>query len=187
MSCIEQGLRWCDGCQVHHPQGQVWELWCPVSLDPLGSLSKSFACLSFHSLIQDVAQKTDEIVDDEMTTAMMLVCAIYSEGVKNITAGCNPMDLCHGSQVAIDHVIEFLSTNAKKVTMTAKIISLPCPLCLLPHSIHLQCQPCLLTTTMWRMCSMATMPISFPLSPLPVHPATSSAPPHPLATWRHQP
>ena len=59
------------------------------------------------SLVQDVAQKTNEIAGDGTTTATILTCAIYSEGVKNVAAGCNPMDLRRGSlaQAAVDNVV----------------------------------------------------------------------------------
>jgi hypothetical protein len=44
------------------------------------------------SLVQDVAQKTNEMAGDGTTTAV-LARAIYSERVKNVAAGCNPMDI----------------------------------------------------------------------------------------------
>ncbi|KAG6380013.1 hypothetical protein JVT61DRAFT_8087 [Boletus reticuloceps] len=72
-------------------------------------------------LIQDVAQKTNETAGDGTTTATVLARAIYAEGVKNVAAGCNPMDLRRGSQAAVDRVVEFLSLNTKKVTTTAEI------------------------------------------------------------------
>ncbi|KAH8078412.1 chaperonin GroL [Cristinia sonorae] len=72
-------------------------------------------------LIQEVAAKTNEIAGDGTTTATVLARAIYSEGVKNVAAGCNPMDLRRGSQAAVDRVVEFLSANAKTITTTAEI------------------------------------------------------------------
>ncbi|KAF6746448.1 heat shock protein [Ephemerocybe angulata] len=72
-------------------------------------------------LIQDVAAKTNEVAGDGTTTATVLARAIYSEGVKNVAAGCNPMDLRRGSQAAVDRVVEFLSTHARTVTTTAEI------------------------------------------------------------------
>ncbi|EDR08934.1 uncharacterized protein LACBIDRAFT_184661 [Laccaria bicolor S238N-H82] len=72
-------------------------------------------------LVQDVAQKTNEIAGDGTTTATVLARAIYSEGVKNVAAGCNPMDLRRGSQAAVDRVVEFLSANTKTITTTAEI------------------------------------------------------------------
>ena len=73
------------------------------------------------SLIQDVAQKTNEVAGDGTTTATVLAHAIYSEGVKNVAAGCNPMDLRRGSQAAIDSVIQFLSAQTKAITTTSEI------------------------------------------------------------------
>ncbi|KAH9478385.1 chaperonin [Psilocybe cubensis] len=58
---------------------------------------------------------------DGTTTATVLARAIYSEGVKNIAAGCNPMDLRRGSQAAVDRVVSFLSAHAKTITTTAEI------------------------------------------------------------------
>ncbi|PPQ71106.1 hypothetical protein CVT26_011585 [Gymnopilus dilepis] len=72
-------------------------------------------------LVQDVAQKTNEVAGDGTTTATVLARAIYSEGVKNVAAGCNPMDLRRGSQAAVDRVVEFLSANTKTVTTTSEI------------------------------------------------------------------
>ncbi|KAH9940623.1 chaperonin GroL [Amylocystis lapponica] len=72
-------------------------------------------------LIQDVAQKTNEIAGDGTTTATVLARAIYSEGVKNVAAGCNPMDLRRGSQAAVERVVEFLSAHTKTITTTAEI------------------------------------------------------------------
>ncbi|KAF8553039.1 chaperonin Cpn60/TCP-1 [Imleria badia] len=84
------------------------------------TLKDKFENLSAH-LIQDVAQKTNEIAGDGTTTATVLARAIYAEGVKNVAAGCNPMDLRRGLQAAVDRVVEFLSVNTKKVTTTAEI------------------------------------------------------------------
>uniref|UniRef100_A0A8H8CE52 Heat shock protein 60 n=1 Tax=Psilocybe cubensis TaxID=181762 RepID=A0A8H8CE52_PSICU len=72
-------------------------------------------------LIQDVALKTNEIAGDGTTTATVLARAIYSEGVKNVAAGCNSMDLRRGSQAAVDRVVSFLSAHAKTIMTTAEI------------------------------------------------------------------
>jgi len=72
-------------------------------------------------LVQDVAQKTNEMAGDGTTTATVLARAIYSEGVKNVAAGCNPMDLRRGSQAAVDRVVEYLSAHTKTITTTAEI------------------------------------------------------------------
>ncbi|KAF5335781.1 hypothetical protein D9611_009570 [Ephemerocybe angulata] len=53
--------------------------------------------------------------------ATVLARAISSESVENVAVGCNPMELCHGSQAAVDRVVEFLSQHARTVTTTAEI------------------------------------------------------------------
>ena len=56
------------------------------------------------SLVQDVAQKTNELAAGDGTmTVTVLARAIYSEGVKIVAADCNPMDLRRGSQAAVDN------------------------------------------------------------------------------------
>ncbi|KAG8800396.1 chaperonin, partial [Serendipita sp. 400] len=72
-------------------------------------------------LVQDVAQKTNEIAGDGTTTATVLARAIYAEGVKNVAAGCNPMDLRRGSQKAVDKVIEILEKEKKVITTSEEI------------------------------------------------------------------
>jgi chaperonin GroEL len=68
-----------------------------------------------------VANKTNEIAGDGTTTATVLARAIYSEGVKNVAAGCNPMDLRRGSQAAVDEVIKFLDQNKREITTSKEI------------------------------------------------------------------
>jgi len=51
----------------------------------------------------------------------VLARAIYSEGVKNVAAGCNPMDLRRGSQAAVEKIVQFLSSHAKTITTTEEI------------------------------------------------------------------
>lgn len=72
-------------------------------------------------LVQDVANKTNEIAGDGTTTATVLARAIYAEGVKNVAAGCNPMDLRRGSQAAVEAVIAFLESNKRAVTTSEEI------------------------------------------------------------------
>jgi len=76
---------------------------------------------SRNRLVQDVAQKTNEIAGDGTTTATVLARAIYAEGVKNVAAGCNPMDLRRGAQSAVQKVVQFLEANTKTITTTAEI------------------------------------------------------------------
>src|ERR1700712_5726625 len=72
-------------------------------------------------LIQDVAGKTNEVAGDGTTTATVLARAIFSETVKNVAAGCNPMDLRRGIQAAVDAVVNFLQKNKKDITTSAEI------------------------------------------------------------------
>lgn len=72
-------------------------------------------------LIQDVASKTNEVAGDGTTTATVLARAIFSESVKNVAAGCNPMDLRRGAQAAVDAVVEYLKANKRDITTTEEI------------------------------------------------------------------
>lgn len=72
-------------------------------------------------LLQEVASKTNEAAGDGTTTATVLGKAIFTESVKNVAAGCNPMDLRRGSQLAVEKVIEFLAENKKEITTSGEI------------------------------------------------------------------
>jgi len=72
-------------------------------------------------LLQEVASKTNEAAGDGTTSATVLGRAIFTESVKNVAAGCNPMDLRRGSQLAVQKVIDFLSANRKEITTSAEI------------------------------------------------------------------
>ncbi|KAF7721312.1 chaperonin [Apophysomyces ossiformis] len=72
-------------------------------------------------LVQDVANKTNELAGDGTTTATVLARAIFTEGVKNVAAGCNPMDLRRGAQLAVDAVVDFLKTHTKVITTSAEV------------------------------------------------------------------
>jgi chaperonin GroEL len=72
-------------------------------------------------LLQDVASKTNEVAGDGTTTATVLARAIFSETVKNVAAGCNPMDLRRGIQAAVDTVVEYLQQNKRDITTGEEI------------------------------------------------------------------
>ncbi|KAJ1968571.1 chaperonin [Dispira parvispora] len=72
-------------------------------------------------LVQDVANKTNETAGDGTTTATVLTRAIFTEGVKNVAAGCNPMDLRRGVQTAVDKVVTFLKEKARPITTSEEI------------------------------------------------------------------
>jgi chaperonin GroEL len=66
-------------------------------------------------LVREVASKTSDIAGDGTTTATVLAEAIYREGLRNVTAGCNPTDLQRGIQAAVDAIVEELKNISKKV------------------------------------------------------------------------
>jgi chaperonin GroEL len=73
-------------------------------------------------LVREVASKTSDIAGDGTTTATVLAQAIYREGVKNITAGANPMDIKRGIDKAVEVAIEELK-KISKPCQTKKEIS----------------------------------------------------------------
>ncbi|GAO46333.1 hypothetical protein G7K_0565-t1 [Saitoella complicata NRRL Y-17804] len=72
-------------------------------------------------LVQDVANKTNETAGDGTTTATVLTRAIFTESVKNVAAGCNPMDLRRGAQAAVEAVVKFLQENKRDITTSEEI------------------------------------------------------------------
>ncbi len=67
------------------------------------------------SLVKEAASKTNDVAGDGTTTATVLAQAIVEEGLKNITAGANPMILKHGVEKATAAVVAELKRMAKKV------------------------------------------------------------------------
>ncbi|KAL7666209.1 Heat shock protein 60, mitochondrial [[Candida] zeylanoides] len=72
-------------------------------------------------LLQEVASKTNESAGDGTTSATILGRSIFTESVKNVAAGCNPMDLRRGSQAAVEAVVEYLQQNKKEITTSEEI------------------------------------------------------------------
>ena len=66
-------------------------------------------------LVREVASKTSDVAGDGTTTATVLAHAIYREGIKNVTAGANPMDIKRGIRKAVDIVTEELKKLSKPV------------------------------------------------------------------------
>jgi chaperonin GroEL len=66
-------------------------------------------------MVREVASKTSDVAGDGTTTATVLAQAIYREGLKNVTAGANPMDLKRGIDIAVGKVITFLKSISKDV------------------------------------------------------------------------
>jgi chaperonin GroEL len=61
-------------------------------------------------MVKEVATKTSDLAGDGTTTATVLAQAIYREGLKNVTAGANPMELKRGIEKAVEVVVEQLKT-----------------------------------------------------------------------------
>ena len=72
-------------------------------------------------LVREVATKTNDAAGDGTTTATLLAQAFIHEGMKNVAAGANPMIVRKGIQKAVDHAVEALKANSKKVNGTADI------------------------------------------------------------------
>ena len=66
-------------------------------------------------LVKSVASKTGDDAGDGTTTATILTQAIVTEGLKNVTAGANPMDLKRGIDKAVAKVIDYIKTHAEQV------------------------------------------------------------------------
>ena len=66
-------------------------------------------------LVKSVASKTGDDAGDGTTTAPILTQAIVNEGLKNVAAGANPMDLKRGIDKAVAKVVDYIKTNAEVV------------------------------------------------------------------------
>ncbi|MFI3325674.1 MAG: chaperonin GroEL [Clostridia bacterium] len=73
------------------------------------------------SLVKEVATKTNDIAGDGTTTATLLAQALIREGMKNVSAGANPMVLRSGIQAATAVAVEAILANSKKVSGTQDI------------------------------------------------------------------
>ena len=66
-------------------------------------------------MVKEVASKTNDLAGDGTTTATVLAQAIVKEGLKNVAAGANPMDLKRGIDKAVSAIVSDLDKQAKKV------------------------------------------------------------------------
>src|SRR5205823_1566680 len=66
-------------------------------------------------LVNSVAQKTSDVAGDGTTTATILALAVYQEGLRNITAGANPMAVKRGIDKAVDTAVQFLDGMSKQL------------------------------------------------------------------------
>lgn len=66
-------------------------------------------------LVKEVATKTNDVAGDGTTTATLLAQAIIREGLKNVTAGANPILIRNGIKVAVEKAVEEIKNNSKQV------------------------------------------------------------------------
>jgi chaperonin GroEL len=74
-------------------------------------------------LVNSVAQKTSDVAGDGTTTATILALAIYQEGLRNITAGANPMGVKRGIDKAVDAVVNKLEGLTKRLTKKEEMVN----------------------------------------------------------------
>ena len=72
-------------------------------------------------MVREVASKTSDVAGDGTTTATVLAQSIVAEGIKNVTAGANPMELKRGIDSAVLNVVDFLGKLTKPVSSKEEI------------------------------------------------------------------
>ena len=72
-------------------------------------------------LVKEVASKTSDMAGDGTTTATVLAQALFSNGIKNVTAGANPMDLKRGIDKAVVAVVEHLRSQSRTIDSSNEI------------------------------------------------------------------
>ena len=72
-------------------------------------------------LVKEVSIKTNDVAGDGTTTATLLAQALIREGMKNVTAGANPMILKKGIQTAVDTAVQAIIKNSQKITGTEDV------------------------------------------------------------------
>jgi chaperonin GroEL len=73
-------------------------------------------------MVKEVASKTNDLAGDGTTTATVLAQAIVKEGLKNVAAGANPMELKQGIDKAVSAIVSNLEKQAKKVSNSSDMI-----------------------------------------------------------------
>jgi chaperonin GroEL len=72
-------------------------------------------------LVKEVASKTNDIAGDGTTTSVVLASAIIGEGLRNVTAGANPMQLKLGIQKAVDEVVKAIKEQSVQISERERI------------------------------------------------------------------
>ena len=73
-------------------------------------------------MVKEVASKTSDVAGDGTTTATVLAQSIFKNGCRNVAAGCNPMDLKRGVDIAVSNVIETLRSLSRAVKDNKEIV-----------------------------------------------------------------
>ncbi len=74
------------------------------------------------AVVKEVAEKTAEMAGDGTTTATLLAQAIITEGIKNVTAGANPLGLKRGIDQGVEKVVEYLRKISRKVSSKEELM-----------------------------------------------------------------
>ncbi len=72
-------------------------------------------------MVKEVASKTSDVAGDGTTTATILAESIFDEGLKNVTAGANPMQVKRGIELAVERIVAELHDMSTQVTSTKQI------------------------------------------------------------------
>ena len=72
-------------------------------------------------LVRQVSAKTSDIAGDGTTSATVLAEAIFEEGLRNVAAGANPVELKRGMESAVEAVVDFLQKKSKNVKGSQEI------------------------------------------------------------------
>ncbi len=72
-------------------------------------------------LVKEVASKTNDVAGDGTTTATILAQAMINEGIRNVAAGSNPIELRKGIESATQKAVEFIGSNSKKISKKEEI------------------------------------------------------------------
>jgi len=95
-------------------------------LDGVAQLSKAVKATLYENMgaqmVKEVASKTSDVAGDGTTTATVLAEAIFREGLRNVTAGANPMALKRGIDLAVERVVEKLASMSKQVRNEKDVI-----------------------------------------------------------------
>ena len=73
-------------------------------------------------MVKEVASKTNDLAGDGTTTATVLAQSIVKEGLRNVAAGANPMDLKRGIDKAVEAIVKDLEKQSKKVGSSSEMI-----------------------------------------------------------------